>query len=208
MMVGSDRITDQAMTAEREMEKKMSIKYCSICGAKMTTRIPEDDDHIRPVCNRCGHVHYDNPKLVVGCIPMLEDQVLLCKRNIEPRKGTWTLPAGYLENGETVEQGAVRETLEETRSHVSIIAPYRMFNLVFVHQIYLMFRARLLDTDFGPTKESTDVQLFSESEIPWENIAFESIRQTLADFFSDRPGRAYSFEIKQIMPPEKHAGPA
>jgi hypothetical protein len=79
---------------------------------------------------------------------------------------------------------------------------------VFVHQIYLMFRARLLDTDFGPTKESTDVQLFSESEIPWDNIAFESIRQTLADFFSDRPGRSYSFEIKQIMPPEKHAGPA
>ncbi len=173
----------------------------------MTTRIPEDDDHVRPVCDRCGHVHYDNPKLVVGCIPMREDQVLLCKRNIEPRKGKWTLPAGYLENGETVEQGAVRETLEETRSRVSIIAPYRMFNLVFVHQIYLMFRARLLDNDFGPTKESTQVRLFSESDIPWEDIAFESIRQTLADFFSDRPEQAYSFKIKQILPPEKHAGP-
>lgn len=197
-------------TVDREMENKqrMDVKYCSACGAEMIIMVPEDDDHVRPVCNRCGHVHYDNPKLVVGCIPMLGDQVLLCRRNIEPRKGKWTLPAGYLENGETVEQGAVRETLEETRSHVSIIAPYRMFNLVFVHQIYLMFRARLLDSRFGPTKESTEVRLFSEPEIPWEDIAFESIRQTLADFFSDRPGEIYPFAIKQILPPEKHTGPA
>ncbi len=174
----------------------------------MTIRVPKDDDHARPVCDRCGHVHYDNPKLVVGCIPVLGDQVLLCKRNIEPQKGKWTLPAGYLENGETVQEGAVRETLEETRSRVDIIAPYRMFNLVFVHQIYLMFRAKLLDNDFGPTKESAAVQLFRESEIPWENIAFESIRQTLADFFSDRSDQAYPFEIKQIMPPKQHVDPA
>jgi ADP-ribose pyrophosphatase YjhB (NUDIX family) len=120
----------------------------------------------------------------------------------------WTLPAGYLENGETVQQGAVRETLEETRSRVAIIAPYRMFNLVFVQQIYLMFRARLLDDHFGPTKESTHVRLFTESDIPWEEIAFESIRQTLADYFSDRPGQQYPFEIKQILPPKKHADPA
>jgi len=186
----------------------MNVTYCSACGAKMTDRVPKDDDQIRPVCERCGHVHYDNPKIVVGCIPILGDRVLLCRRNIEPRKGKWTLPAGYLENGETVQQGAVRETLEETRSRVAIIAPYRMFNLVFVHQIYLMFRARLLDSDFGPTKESTEVRLFSESDIPWEDIAFESIRQTLADFFSDRPAQAYPFEIKQILPPEKNAGPA
>ncbi|MDT8377942.1 MAG: NUDIX hydrolase [Desulfotignum sp.] len=198
------------MTANREIEREqpMGVKYCSVCGAKMTTRIPEDDDHARPVCDRCGHVHYENPKLVVGCIPVQGDQVLLCKRNIEPQKGMWTLPAGYLENGETVQQGAVRETLEETRSRVAIIAPYRMFNLVFVQQIYLMFRARLLDDHFGPTKESTQVRLFSESEIPWEKIAFESIRQTLADYFSDRPGQEYPFEIKQILPSKKHADPA
>jgi ADP-ribose pyrophosphatase YjhB (NUDIX family) len=198
------------MTPDRKMEKKqgMDVKYCSACGAEMTNRVPVDDDQVRPVCERCGHVHYDNPKLVVGCIPVLGDQVLLCRRNIEPRKGKWTLPAGYLENGETVEQGAVRETLEETRSRVAIVAPYRMFNLVFVHQIYLMFRARLLDTDFGPTKESTEVRLFCETEIPWEDIAFESIRQTLADYFSDRSAQAYPFEIKQILPPKKHAGPA
>ncbi len=130
------------------------------------------------------------------------------KEILSHRKGKWTLPAGYLENGETVQEGAVRETLEETRSRVDIIAPYRMFNLVFVHQIYLMFRAKLLDNDFGPTKESAAVQLFRESEIPWENIAFESIRQTLADFFSDRSDQAYPFEIKQIMPPKQHVDPA
>lgn len=198
------------MTADRKTEKeqRMDVKYCSVCGAEMTNRVPDDDDHVRPVCDSCGHVHYDNPKLVVGCIPILGDRVLLCRRNIEPQKGKWTLPAGYLENGETVQEGAVRETLEETRSRVAIIAPYRMFNLVFVHQIYLMFRARLMDNDFGPTKESTQVRLFSESEIPWEEIAFESIRQTLADFFSDRPSQAYPFEIKQIMPLKKHTGPA
>lgn len=193
------------MTANREMERKkrMEIRYCSVCGAGMTTRIPADDDHIRPVCDTCDHVHYENPKMVVGCIPVQGNRILLCKRNIEPQKGKWTLPAGYLENGETVQEGAVRETLEETRSHVSIIAPYRMFNLVFVHQIYLMFRARLLDNHFGPTKESTNVRLFSESEIPWENIAFEAIRQTLVDFFSDRPGQCYPFEIKEITAPKK-----
>ncbi len=176
------------------------INYCSACGAEMADRIPEDDDHVRPVCGRCGHIHYENPKLVVGCIPVLGDQVLLCRRNIEPRKGGWTLPAGYLENGESVQDGAVRETLEETRSKVEIIAPYRMFNLVFVHQIYLMFRARLLDENFGPTKESTAVRLFSESDIPWEKIAFESIRQTLEDYYHDRQHRDFTFKIKDIAP--------
>jgi ADP-ribose pyrophosphatase YjhB (NUDIX family) len=176
------------------------INYCSVCGAKMEARIPEDDDHVRPVCGQCGHVHYENPKLVVGCIPVLGDRVLLCKRNIDPQKGRWTLPAGYLENGESVQDGAVRETLEETGSQVKIIAPYRMFNLVFVHQIYLMFRARLLDENFGPTKESTAVRLFHESDIPWENIAFESIRQTLKDYFNDRQHRDFTFKIKHITP--------
>lgn len=178
----------------------MDIAYCSICGAGMESRIPEDDDHVRPVCGRCGHVHYDNPKLVVGCIPVLGGRVLLCRRNIAPQKGRWTLPAGYLENGESVQDGAVRETLEETGSHVEIIAPYRMFNLVFVNQIYLMFRARLLDENFGPTKESTAVRLFHEADIPWEDIAFDSIRQTLKDYFDNLQDRDFTFKIKDIAP--------
>lgn len=149
----------------------------------MTRQIPQDDDHIRAVCASCGHVHYENPKMVVGTIPVLQDRILMCKRNIEPQKGRWTLPAGYLENAESVQQGAVRETLEETRAQVRILSPYRMFNILFVDQVYLMFIAELLSQDFGPTSESTDVRLFSESEIPWDEIAFDVIRQTLEDYY-------------------------
>jgi len=110
----------------------------------------------------------------------------MCKRNIEPRKGKWTLPAGYLENKESVQDGALRETLEETRAHVKIIDTYRLFNIVFVDQIYLIFRAQMGDDHFGPTSESTEVRLFKETDIPWDEIAFEVIRQTLVDFFQDR----------------------
>lgn len=152
----------------------------------MTRQIPQDDDHVRAVCDSCGHVHYENPKMVVGTIPVFQDRVLLCKRNIEPQKGRWTLPAGYLENAESVQQGAVRETLEETRVQVRILSPYRMFNILFVDQIYLMFIAELLSRDFGPTSESTDVRLFSQSDIPWDDIAFDVIRQTLEDYYKDR----------------------
>nr|WP_319396187.1 NUDIX hydrolase [uncultured Desulfobacter sp.] len=164
----------------------MSIKFCTQCGHAMTRQVPQDDDHVRSVCPSCGHVHYENPKMVVGTIPVFQDRILLCKRNIEPRKGCWTLPAGYLENEETVQQGAVRETLEETRVKVRILSPYRMFNILFVDQIYLMFIAELLSQDFGPTTESTDVRLFSKSDIPWDEIAFDVIRETLDDYFKDR----------------------
>jgi ADP-ribose pyrophosphatase YjhB (NUDIX family) len=139
--------------------------------------------------------------MVVGCIPIFNDQVLLCKRNIDPRKGKWTLPAGYLENRESVQNGAVRETLEETRAQVEIIAPYRLFNIIFVDQIYLMFRAQMKDNLFGPTSESTEVKLFKEADIPWDEIAFEVIRQTLVDFFQDRKqGTDYAFTIKDLKP--------
>jgi ADP-ribose pyrophosphatase YjhB (NUDIX family) len=138
--------------------------------------------------------------MVVGCIPIFKDQILLCKRNIEPRKGKWTLPAGYLENKESVQDGALRETLEETRAHVKIIDTYRLFNIVFVDQIYLIFRAQMGDDLFGPTSESTEVKLFKEADIPWDEIAFEVIRQTLVDFFQDRKQGAYPFKIKDLKP--------
>jgi len=184
----------------------MPINFCSQCGSGMTQRIPEDDDHVRAVCSQCGHVHYENPKMVVGTIPVLGDKILMCRRNIEPRKGKWTLPAGYLENGESVQDGAVRETLEETRARVTLKGPYRMFNILFVDQIYMMFRADLLSEDFGPTSESSEVCLFTEAQIPWEEIAFEVIRLTLKDFFLDRAGRRktpaepfYPFAVKDLI---------
>jgi len=176
----------------------MEIKFCTACGSAVELRVPPDDDHERAVCPHCGLIHYSNPKLVVGCIPELKGQVLLCKRNIEPRKGKWTLPAGYLENGESVQQGAVRETLEETRAHVQIIEPYRLFNIVFVDQIYFMFRANLVSDTFGPTTESTEVRLFDEKDIPWDDIAFEVIKQTLEHYFKDREKQTFMFKVLDL----------
>jgi len=173
----------------------MDIKFCTACGSPTEEKIPFDDDHARSVCTNCGLVHYSNPKMVVGCIPELNGRILLCKRNIEPRKGKWTLPAGYLENGESVQEGALRETKEETRASVQIIDPYRLFNIVFVDQIYFMFRANLTSDNFGPTNESTDVRLFEEKNIPWDNIAFEVIKQTLEHYFSDREKGKFPFKI-------------
>ncbi len=176
----------------------MEIKFCNVCGNPTQMKIPPDDDHERAVCTVCGNVHYLNPKVVVGCIPEYQGRILMCKRNIEPRKGYWTLPAGYLENGESVQQGAVRETLEETLARVEIIEPYRMFNIVFVNQIYLMFRAKLLSESFGPTSESTEVRLFDQPQIPWDDIAFKVIYQTLTDYYKDLPSGRFSFGIFDI----------
>lgn len=174
-------------------------KFCGYCGAKTEQKIPEDDDHVRSVCTSCGEIHYRNPKIVVGSIPEWEGRILLCRRNIEPRKGFWTLPAGFLEIKESVQEGAVRETLEETRAKVELIAPYRMFNICFVSQIYFMFRARLTSENFGPTNESIEVRLFDESEIPWDKIAFMAIRQTLEHYFKDRAnGVDFPFAIFDI----------
>ncbi|GAB6146299.1 NUDIX hydrolase [Desulfocicer niacini] len=178
----------------------MEINFCSSCGGTMEQAIPEDDEHVRAICTRCGFIHYLNPKMVVGCIPQWGEQVLMCRRNIEPGKGKWTLPAGYLENGETVEEGAARETLEETRARVNITGPCRLFNIPHVNQMYLMFRAELLSKEFGPTSESTHVALFSKENIPWDNIAFSVIRKTLEDFFEDRSQPPGSFKIKTILP--------
>lgn len=179
----------------------MNIKFCNACGAEVEKITPLDDDHVRAVCPRCGNIQYENPKMVVGCLPVHGDRILLCRRNIEPRKGRWTLPAGYLENGETVQAGAVRESLEETGSRVKIIAPYRMFNIVFVQQIYFMFRAELMDENFGPTTESLEVRLFDLSRIPWNDIAFEVIRQTLKDYIRDTESRTFDFRIRDLAPP-------
>jgi ADP-ribose pyrophosphatase YjhB (NUDIX family) len=166
----------------------------------MQRRIPEGDDRPRHVCEACGTIHYQNPRLVVGCIPEWEDRILLCRRDIEPRRGFWTLPAGFLENGETVEAGACRETFEETAAHVELIQPYAMFNLAFVNQVYLFFRARLLDLNFRPTPESDALELFAESDVPWDALAFEVVKATLQRYFRDRPTGHFPFQIGSIAP--------
>lgn len=173
----------------------MDIKFCTACGSPTLMKIPPEDDHVRAVCSGCGQVHYSNPKMVVGCIPEWQGKILLCKRNIEPRLGKWTLPAGYLESGESVQSGAVRETKEEAMADVAIIEPYRLFNITFVDQIYFMFRAAMTSDKFGITTESSDVRLFDEPEIPWGEIAFDVIRQTLDHYFIDRKKGDFPFRI-------------
>ena len=162
------------------------MKFCHNCGGRLVEKIPPDDDRPRLVCESCGTVHYRNPTVVVGCIPEAGDKILLCRRAIEPARGLWTLPAGFLENGETPAQDAAREALEETGSRVEIGDLFSMFTVFHIHQIYLIFRASLLDHDFGPTGESLEVRLFGEEEIPWSEIAFSSIRQTLRLYFQDK----------------------
>ena len=177
------------------------MNFCSNCGQPVTRRTPPGDDRSRFFCESCGVVHYQNPKLVVGCIPEMEDQILLCRRAIEPCYGMWTLPAGYLENGETVAAGAKRETLEEAQARVEILAPYALYNICHVDQIYLMFRARLIDERFQAGSESLEVKLFSENDIPWQEIAFRVISATLLQYFNDRRNGQFPFYIGNIAKP-------
>lgn len=162
------------------------MKYCSTCGAPVSHRIPSGDNRHRWVCDACGAIHYENPRMVVGCLPYWEEKVLLCRRAIEPRLGLWTLPAGFMENGETTAEGALRETLEEAGARVAIDDLYALINVPDIDQVYLLFRARLLDLDFAPGEESLEVALFDEAAIPWERIAFRTVRETLEHYFADR----------------------
>ena len=177
------------------------MKYCSQCGSRLSHRIPEGDERSRFVCDSCGTVHYENPKMVVGCIPEVEGRVLFCRRAIMPRKGKWTLPAGYLEKGETVEAGAKRETLEEAGASVEALEPFGLYNLTFISQVYLMFRGRLADGHFRAGAESLEVRLFREEEVPWDDLAFPVIRKTLEDYYQDRARGIFLFHTGDIMSP-------
>jgi len=162
------------------------MNYCSDCGAPVTERVPEGDNLPRHVCEQCGAIHYRNPKIVAGCIPEAGTRILLCRRAIEPRAGLWTLPAGFMENGETTAQGAARETLEEANARVHIEQLYALFDIPHINQVYLMFRGRMLDEQFSAGAESLEAALFEESAIPWDTLAFPVIRETLVRYFADR----------------------
>ena len=170
-----------------------SIRHCKACGAPAEYRVPADDNRERATCTGCGTVHYENPLNVVGTVPAWDDQVLLCRRNIEPRHGYWTLPAGFMELGETAAEGALRETIEEAGAHVEMGPLFTFLNVVRVGQVHLYFRARLLDTEFAPGPETIEVQLFREDEIPWDELAFRTVRETLNRYFDDR--RRGQFEL-------------
>ncbi|MES2886782.1 MAG: NUDIX hydrolase [Pseudomonadota bacterium] len=162
------------------------ILHCRACGTRVDYRVPADDNRERAICPSCATVHYENPLAVVGTVPVWGSQVLLCRRNIEPRFGFWTLPGGFLELGETTEQGAVRETTEEAGALIELQSLYTVLNVVRVGQLHLYYRARLLNSLFEPGPETIEAQLFEEHEVPWDDLAFETVRTTLRRFFEDR----------------------
>jgi len=184
------------------------MKYCSNCGSPVRSLIPPGDTLPRYVCDACTTIHYQNPKIVVGCIPEWEGKILMCRRAIEPRHGLWTLPAGFLENHETTLEGAVRETLEEAHARVEISMLYALYNVPHINQVYLLFRGQLLDLNFKPGAESLEVQLFDERQIPWEKLAFRTVRETLKVYFSDRRSGSFSFHIGDISPPQSSNKPS
>lgn len=178
------------------------MRFCSDCGAPVELRYPPDDNRQRHVCTICATVHYQNPKLVVGAIPEWPDgRILLCRRAIEPRHGLWTLPAGFMENGETTPEAAVRETLEEANARIAIVDLYSMYNLPYISQVYLLFRAQLLDLDFSPGAESLEVELFEEKDIPWDELAFRPVRYTLQHYFADRKAGNFQFHMGDLAAP-------
>ena len=170
-----------------------SIKHCKVCGGATEYAVPADDNRERATCTVCKTIHYENPINVVGTVPTWGDQVLLCRRNIEPRFGFWTLPAGFMEMGETSAEGAMRETVEEAGAHIELQGLFTMLNVVRAGQIHIYYRARLLDVEFAPGPETIEAQLFTEDEIPWDELAFRTVRETLKRYFDDK--RKGVFEV-------------
>jgi len=162
------------------------MKFCSECAQPISQVIPEGDNRVRYVCLSCDTVHYQNPRIVAGTLPIFEDKVLLCKRAIEPRKGYWTLPAGFMENGETTEQGAIRETVEEANARVINLQLYTMIAVPHISQVHIFFQGELADLNFSCGIESLEVKLFEEKDIPWQELAFPTVSTTLRRYFNDR----------------------
>jgi ADP-ribose pyrophosphatase YjhB (NUDIX family) len=170
-----------------------SIKHCRACGGEVQYRVPADDNRDRAICTVCETIHYENPINVVGTVPVWGEQVLLCKRNIEPRYGLWTLPAGFLELGETTAQGALRETDEEAGAQIDLGPLFTMLNVVRAGQLHLFYLATMRNAALAPGPETIEARLFHEHEVPWEQIAFRTVRETLKHFFDDR--RRGRFEL-------------
>jgi len=182
------------------------MKFCSHCGSAVTRRVPPGDSLPRAVCDACGSIHYVNPKLVLGSIPVWEERgkesgqarLLLCRRAIEPRYGYWTLPAGFMENDESAGQAAERETLEEAGARIELLGAFSMISVPYVNQVHVFFRARLLDLQFKPGVESLEVALFEEAKMPWKEIAFRTVGLTLKHWFADRARGAFGFHAEDI----------
>lgn len=167
------------------------MNYCPVCGHPTIARVPPGDNRQRDCCEQCGAVQYVNPRPVVGTVPIWRTQVLLCRRAIEPGLGKWTLPAGFMEVGESTGAGAMRETLEEAGARIALGNLFSMIDVPHVQQIHIFFQAELLDADFCAGEESLEVRLFDEAEIPWQDIAFRTVSTTLQLYFRDRANGSF-----------------
>jgi len=174
------------------------MKFCSNCGTAVVRRVPPGDALPRAVCDACGSIHYQNPKLVLGTVPEWEGRILLCRRAIEPRYGYWTLPAGFMENGESAGEAAARETLEEAGARVELLGAFSMISVPYVNQVHVFYRARLLDLDFRPGVESLELALVEEARIPWQDIAFRTVGLTLKHWLADRARGSFGFHAEDI----------
>ncbi len=174
---------------------KSLIKFCNSCGSPVSQRVPEGDTFSRAVCDTCGTIQYQNPKIVVGCLPAYGERILICKRAIEPRYGLWTLPAGFMENDESASEGAAREALEEANARVEIEDLYTVYSIPHI--------SRLLDTDFSPGVESLEVKLVTADEIPWDALAFTMVRRTLEHYLEDRKRGVFVPRFGDIRPPQR-----
>jgi ADP-ribose pyrophosphatase YjhB (NUDIX family) len=182
--------------------QRSPIKHCRECGAAVTYRLPDDGDtKPRAVCSVCATVHYENPLNVVGTVPFwgeTGEYVLLCKRNIEPRRGKWTLPAGFMELDETTAEGAQRETDEEAGAQIELGELFTLMSVARVGQVHMYYRARLISDRFNPGHETMEARLFLQADIPWEEIAFRTVRETLAHYFADREAGHFGFHVSDI----------
>ena len=179
------------------------MKFCSHCGAEVSFIIPTGDNLKRHVCNSCDTIHYQNPRIIAGYIPYYEDKVLLCKRAIEPRHGFWTLPAGFLENHETVSAGAARESLEEANASIKSGELFATFSLPHISQVYIFYRGELKDLNYSAGEESLEVELFKEGEIPWDELAFPSITKALKYYFADRAKGEFTVHDEDLIYPPR-----
>jgi ADP-ribose pyrophosphatase YjhB (NUDIX family) len=183
-----------------------SINFCSECGNSVEQKIPDGETLLRAVCPNCQTIHYQNPKIVAGCIPEWKGKILLCRRAIEPRLGFWTFPAGFMELGESTEEAAARETREEANARVEIQSLYALFSLPYVSQVYVVYRALLQDLDYGPGEESLEVQLIPIKAIPWDQLAFPVIRETLHRYVEDKQRTQVQTHFG-LIPKQPHPSP-
>jgi ADP-ribose pyrophosphatase YjhB (NUDIX family) len=180
------------------------MNFCPDCGAPVARGVPEGDHRERDICTACGHVHYQNPRVIAGCVVEWQGRILLCRRAIEPRLGYWTIPAGFLENGESVQAGAARETAEEALAEVELGSLLAVVNVLHSNQVHVIFRATLREGRHGPGIESLETQLVDEAAIPWPEIAFQSVRFALESYLDDRRRGREGLHFRDIAAPRPY----